>query len=66
MTPHLYQDNQMSEVVSDEKVAIAPKSPLMKLIITTIAVTMSLYHMYVAGFGPPEDEPTRTSSFSPP
>ncbi len=44
----------MSEVVSDEKVAIAPKSPLMKLIITTIAVTMSLYHMYVAGFGPPE------------
>ena len=44
----------MSEVVSDEKIAIAPKSPLMKLIITTIAVTMSLYHMYVAGFGPPE------------
>uniref|UniRef100_UPI0040473BFB TRAP transporter permease n=1 Tax=Orrella sp. TaxID=1921583 RepID=UPI0040473BFB len=44
----------MSEVVSDEKIAIAPKSPLMKLITTTIAVTMSLYHMYVAGFGPPE------------
>jgi TRAP transporter 4TM/12TM fusion protein len=44
----------MNEVVSDEKTAIAPKSPLMKLIISTIAVSMSLYHMYVAGFGPPE------------
>jgi len=44
----------MSEVVSDEKTAIAPKSLLMKLIISTIAVSMSLYHMYVAGFGPPE------------
>ncbi|MFO7748384.1 MAG: hypothetical protein R6V42_11305, partial [Orrella sp.] len=44
----------MSEVVSDEKSAIAPTSHFMRLLITVIAVSMSLYHMYVAGFGPPE------------
>ena len=44
----------MSEVVSEEKAAFDPASPFMKRLITLIAVTMSLYHMYVAGFGPPE------------
>lgn len=44
----------MSEVVSEEKAAFDPASPIMKRVITLIAVAMSLYHMYVAGFGPPE------------
>ena len=44
----------MSEVVSDEKVALDPASSIMKRIITVIAVAMSLYHMYVTWFGPPE------------
>jgi TRAP transporter 4TM/12TM fusion protein len=44
----------MSEVVSEEKSAFAPSSHFMRLLVTVIAVTMSLYHMYVAGFGPPE------------
>jgi len=44
----------MSEVVSEEKSAFSPSSHFMRLLVTVIAVTMSLYHMYVAGFGPPE------------
>lgn len=44
----------MSEVVSEEKAAFDPSSPIMKRLITLIAVAMSLYHMYIAGFGPPE------------
>ena len=44
----------MSEVVSEEKAALDPASPIMRRVITVIAVTMSLYHMYVTGFGPPE------------
>jgi len=44
----------MNAVVSDEKIAITPVSHFMKLLITVIAVSMSLYHMYAAGFGPPE------------
>jgi TRAP transporter 4TM/12TM fusion protein len=44
----------MSQVVSDEKTALSPSSHLMRLLVTVIAVSMSLYHMYVAGFGPPE------------
>ena len=44
----------MSTVVSDEKSALDPSSRFMKLLVTVIAVSMSLYHMYVAGFGPPE------------
>lgn len=44
----------MSEVVSDEKAALDPASPIMRRVITVIAVAMSLYHMYVTGFGPPE------------
>lgn len=44
----------MSTVVSEEKSALDPKSRGMKLLVTVIAVTMSVYHMYVAWFGPPE------------
>jgi len=44
----------MSAVVSEEKSAFSPSSHFMRLLVTVIAVTMSLYHMYVAGFGPPE------------
>ena len=44
----------MSKVVSEEKAALDPKSGFMKLLITVIAVSMSLYHMYIAWFGPPE------------
>src|SRR3990172_10811739 len=41
-------------VVSDEKAATPPATRLLMRLVTAIAVTMSLYHMYVAGFGPPE------------
>jgi len=44
----------MNKVVSEEKAALDPKSQLMKTLVTVIAVAMSLYHMYVAAFGPPE------------
>ncbi len=41
-------------IVSDELQATAPTAPLLRYAIGAIAVAMSLYHMYVAGFGPPE------------
>lgn len=44
----------MNAVVSDEKIAVTPVSHFMRLLITVIAVSMSLYHMYAAAFGPPE------------
>ena len=47
----------MSEVlpaISDEVPATPPETRWLKLAVSTIAVAMSLYHMYVAGFGPPE------------
>jgi TRAP transporter 4TM/12TM fusion protein len=44
----------MSEVVSDEKAAFDPTSSTMKWIVTIIAVAMSVYHMSVTWFGPPE------------
>jgi TRAP transporter 4TM/12TM fusion protein len=40
--------------LSDEKAATLPASRLFRRVVTAIAVAMSLYHMYVAGFGPPE------------
>jgi TRAP transporter 4TM/12TM fusion protein len=39
---------------SDEKEASAPQLPWLRTTVVTIAVAMSLYHMYVAAFGPPE------------
>jgi len=41
-------------VVSDEKEATSPTSQLLRWTVVTIAVAMSLYHMYAAAFGPPE------------
>jgi TRAP transporter 4TM/12TM fusion protein len=41
-------------VPSDELPAIAPTARWLRIGVTLIAVAMSLYHMYVAAFGPPE------------
>lgn len=42
------------QVVSDENVAVDPNASWLKHLVTLVAVSMSLYHMYVAAFGPPE------------
>ena len=39
---------------SDEKAATPPATRVLQWVVTVIAVAMSLYHMYVAAFGPPE------------
>ena len=41
-------------VILEETQATAPQTKLFKWLVTAIAVAMSLYHMYVAAFGPPE------------
>ena len=41
-------------VVSDELQATAPERPALRYAVAAIAVAMSLYHMHVAAFGPPE------------
>ena len=41
-------------VVSDEVQATTPGSVALRWLINAVAVAMSLYHMYVAAFGPPE------------
>jgi TRAP transporter 4TM/12TM fusion protein len=41
-------------VQDEEKPQSAPGSRVLKGVVATIAVAMSLYHMYVAAFGPPE------------
>ena len=43
-----------SPVISEEVQATPPKTRALKWTVSAIAVAMSLYHMYVAGFGPPE------------
>jgi TRAP transporter 4TM/12TM fusion protein len=40
--------------MSEEKAATSPATQALKRLVTTVAVAMSLYHMYVAAFGPPE------------
>ena len=42
------------QVVSDEIAATAPSSRALAAVVTIVAVAMSLFHMYVAAFGPPE------------
>jgi len=42
------------QIVSDEVQATPPATRALALVVTAVAVAMSLYHMYVAGFGPPE------------
>jgi TRAP transporter 4TM/12TM fusion protein len=41
-------------VVSEEAQATAPASAALRWLVDAIAASMSLYHMYVAAFGPPE------------
>jgi len=41
-------------VISEEVPATPPKTRALKWTVTVVAIAMSLYHMYVAGFGPPE------------
>lgn len=41
-------------VVSEENAPTLPSGRALGIVVTVIAVAMSLYHMYVAGFGPPE------------
>ena len=41
-------------VVSDEATPTTPTSKFLQWLIMAVAVAMSLYHMYVAAFGPPE------------
>ena len=41
-------------IVAEEAQATAPASAALRGLVQAVAVTMSLYHMYVAAFGPPE------------
>jgi TRAP transporter 4TM/12TM fusion protein len=41
-------------IVSDEAQATTPGSIALRWLVNAVAVAMSLYHMYVAAFGPPE------------
>jgi TRAP transporter 4TM/12TM fusion protein len=41
-------------IVTDEMPATAPTNRALGLLVNAIAAAMSLYHMYVAAFGPPE------------
>ena len=40
--------------MEEERAATAPRAKFLKAVVAIIAIAMSLYHMYVAGFGPPE------------
>ena len=40
--------------MEEERAATAPRARFLKAVVAIIAIAMSLYHMYVAGFGPPE------------
>jgi len=40
--------------LSEEEAATTPSQKALRRLVLGIAVAMSLYHMYVAGFGPPE------------
>ena len=42
------------KIVSDEIPATPPPSRALAAVVTLVAVAMSLFHMYVAAFGPPE------------
>jgi TRAP transporter 4TM/12TM fusion protein len=40
--------------LQEENAATAPRTNVLKVAVALIAIAMSLYHMYVAAFGPPE------------
>ncbi len=42
------------QIVSDEIAATPPSTRALAVLVTVVAVAMSLFHMYVAAFGPPE------------
>jgi TRAP transporter 4TM/12TM fusion protein len=44
----------VGESLEEERAATAPQAKFLKAVIAIIAIAMSLYHMYVAAFGPPE------------
>ena len=44
----------LPQVKSDEKAATAPQARALKFAVSAIAIVMSVYHMYVVAFGPPE------------
>ncbi|MCX5822295.1 MAG: TRAP transporter permease [Deltaproteobacteria bacterium] len=46
--------SEVIPVISEEVPATPPKTRVLKWTVSIIAVAMSLYHMYIAGFGPPE------------
>jgi len=46
--------SEVMPVISEEVQATAPTHKALKWLVAAIAIAMSLYHMYVAGFGPPE------------
>lgn len=48
------QKEPAAVIKSDEKAATAPTTRALKFIVAVIAIVMSVYHMYVAAFGPPE------------
>ena len=40
--------------MDEERPATAPQAKFLKVVVSVIAIAMSLYHLYVAAFGPPE------------
>jgi TRAP transporter 4TM/12TM fusion protein len=49
-----HPDPVPAPVVSDEAQATTPGSLVLRRLVEVVAAAMSLYHMYVAAFGPPE------------
>jgi TRAP transporter 4TM/12TM fusion protein len=45
---------ETQQIFTDEALATKPRSRALSAAVTLVAVAMSLYHMYVAAFGPPE------------
>ncbi|MBX9905874.1 MAG: TRAP transporter permease [Burkholderiales bacterium] len=48
------QQEPAIQIKSDENAPTAPQTRALKFTVAAIAVVMSVYHMYVAAFGPPE------------
>jgi TRAP transporter 4TM/12TM fusion protein len=46
--------SEVIPVISEEVPATPPKTRALRWTVSVIAIAMSLYHMYVGGFGPPE------------
>ena len=40
--------------MEEERAATTPQSKYLKALVSVIAIAMSLFHMYVAAFGPPD------------